>query len=76
VKNWVNDTLNSMRDNVENTKQNKSEVLPNQFIQPHEKNDMTTMNRPTQAHKSAVNRYDSAIVENLQRINDLIKKII
>ncbi len=76
VKNWVNDTLNSMRDNVENTKQNKSEVLPNQFIQPHEKNDMTKMNRPTQSHKSAVNRYDSAIVENLQRINDLIKKII
>jgi hypothetical protein len=65
-----------MRDNVHNTKKNKSEVLPNQFIQPHEKNDMTTINRPSKSHKSAVDKYDTAIMENLTRINDLIKKLI
>jgi hypothetical protein len=65
-----------MRDNVYNTKKNKSEVLPNQFIQPHEKNDMTTINRPSKSHKSTVDKYDTAIMENLTRINDLIKKII
>jgi hypothetical protein len=65
-----------MRDNVHNTKKNKSEVLPNQFIQPHEKNDMTTINRPSKSHKSTVDKYDTAIMENLTRINDLIKKII
>lgn len=76
VKNWVHNTLTSMRDNVHNTKKNKSEVLPNQFIQPHEKNDMTTINRPSKSHKSTVDKYDTAIMENLTRINDLIKKII
>jgi len=76
VKNWVHNTLGSMRNNVYNTKKNKSEVLPNQFINPHEKNDMSTMNRPSQSHKATVDKYDTAIVESLKRINDLIKKII
>lgn len=76
VKNWVNDTLNSMRDNVKSLKQNKSEVLPNQFIKPHEKNDMRTMNRPSVSHSKTSQKYDTAILENLKRINELINKII
>lgn len=76
VKGWVNNTLQSMRDNVHSTKQNKSEVLPNQFIKPHEKNDMSNVNRPSQSHKSSTEKYDTAIMENLKRINELIQKII
>jgi hypothetical protein len=76
VKNWVDNTLGSMRDNVYTLKKNKSEVLPNQFIQPHEKNDMSNINRPSQSHKAAVNKYDTAITENLKRINELMQKII
>ena len=76
VKEWVGNTLNSMRENSRLPKEVKSTVLPNQFIQPHEKNNVNNMNRPTKSHKSATERYDTAITENLKRINDLINKII
>ncbi len=76
VKSWVNKTLDSMRDDVHSLKQNKSEVLPNQFIQPHEKNGIKDMNRPTKSHKTSIGDYDLQVTESLKRINDLIKKII
>jgi ribosome modulation factor len=76
VKNWVNNTLESKRNDVDLGKEIKSVVLPNQYIDTHEKNDLTSMNRPSEKHKSAVNKYDTAISENLKRINDLISKII
>jgi ribosome modulation factor len=76
VKNWVNNTLESKRNDVDLGKEIKSVVLPNQYIDTHEKNDLASMNRPSKRHKSAVNKYDTAISENLKRINDLISKII
>ena len=76
VKNWVNNTLESKRNDVDLGKEIKSVVLPNQYIDTHEKNDLASMNRPSERHKSAVNKYDTAISENLKRINDLISKII
>jgi len=76
VKNWVNNTLESKRNDVDLGKEIKSVVLPNQYIDTHEKNDLTSMNRPSEKHKSAVNKYDTAISENLKRINEIINKII
>ena len=74
VKGWVDNTLGSMRDDSYSSKKVKSEVLPNQFNSPHEKNDLSSMNRPSKAHGKE--RYDLAITENLKRINELIKRII
>jgi hypothetical protein len=76
VKNWVNKTLNSMRENVRLPKEVKSTVLPNQFIQKHEKNNLSNMNRPSKSHYSNVDNYNIQVTENLKRINDLIKKLI
>jgi hypothetical protein len=76
VRNWVNNTLGSMRNDVSMGKKIKSEVLPNQHIKNHEKNDLRNMNRPSKSHKSSIEKYDTAITENLKRINELIKKII
>jgi hypothetical protein len=76
VKDWVNNTLTSMRDGVELGKKIKSTVLPNQYLDPHQKNNITDLNRPSKAHKSSLDYYNSEITENLKRINDLIKKII
>ena len=76
VKGWINNTLDSMRDNIQNTKQNKSVVLPNQFIQPHEKNGINDMNRPSKSHKTSIGDYDLQVTESLKRINEIIKKII
>jgi hypothetical protein len=76
VKNWVNNTLESKRNDVDLGKEIKSVVLPNQYIDTHEKNDLASMNRPSEKHKSAVNKYNTAISENLKRINEIINKII
>ena len=76
VKNWVNNTLGSMREGSRLPKEIKSVALDNQFIQPHEKNDIKNMNRPTKSHKSSTERHATAISEDVKKINDLIKKII
>ena len=76
VKNWVNDTLNSKRDDVELGKEVKSEVLPNQYNQEHDKDNMTDMNRSSKNHDTTTNQYTPSIREDLNRINDLIKKIL
>ena len=76
VKEWVNRVLGSMRTDVDLGKKVKSEVLPNQYIQNHEKGDLKNINRPSKSHKSNVEFYDLEVTESLKRINDLIKKII
>lgn len=76
VKEWVNQCLNSMRDNVHSLKKNRSIALPNQFIQPHEKNNLKNMNRPAKSHHSHTNDFNVRVTESLKRINELINKII
>jgi hypothetical protein len=76
VKNWVNDTLGGMRNNVYMGKKAKSEVLPNQFIQTHTKDNLNTMNRQSKSHSSTTGEINKDITESLKRINELIKKII
>lgn len=76
VKNWVSNTLQSKRNDVDLGKEIKSVVLPNQYNDTHEKDNIENLNRPSKSHNTAVNEIESAINENLKRINDLIKKII
>lgn len=77
MKHWVDNVLQSERNNIYTNKKNKSEGgLSNQFIQPHEKNNLNTINRPSQSHKSTLQKYDTAITESLRRINEIMKKII
>jgi hypothetical protein len=76
VKNWVNNTLTSMRDNVHRSKEIKSVALDNQFIAPHEKNNVINQNRPSKNHHSNLDDYNLEITESLKRINEIIKKII
>lgn len=76
VKNWVNQTLSSMRNNVSLSKDIKSTVLPNQYIQPHEKNDIKNMNRPSKDHNSVLGLYLPEVTEDVKRINNIMKKII
>jgi hypothetical protein len=51
-------------------------VLPNQYIKPHEKDGLKSMNRPIKSHSTNIEDYDLAVVEHLKRINNLIQKII
>jgi len=76
VKNWVNETLRSMRGDVRKTKEIRSEVLPNQFNKPSDDIDLRNMNRPSKSHSKERDNYNREITESLKRINDLIKKLI
>jgi hypothetical protein len=73
VKNWVNETLRSMRDGVSKMDKTRDEYLPEN---PNSDFNLSNMNRPTKSHSDTINRYNREITENLKRINDLIKKII
>ena len=75
MKNWVNNELRKLREHPKTTKQHKMDVgLQNQFIKPHEKKDFTNV-RPSQQHKSTMEKYNTAVTESLRRINELISKI-
>jgi hypothetical protein len=76
MKNWVKDTLTSMRGDKHLSKKIKSVTMDNQFIDSHEKNNIINQNRPSKDHHSTVDGYNTAVTESLKRINDLIKKII
>jgi hypothetical protein len=76
VKNWVNQMLKSMRDNISLGKEIKSVVLPNQYLQTHQKNDLRTMSRPSKSHSNKLEKYNLQVTEDLKRINEIIKKII
>jgi len=75
MKNWVNDQLRKMREGLKMTKTNKMNTgMQNQFIKPHEKKDFTNV-RPSQKHKSTLQKYDTAVTESLRRINEIISKL-
>ena len=73
MKGWVDGALRFLRDSIHDTKHNKSETgMQNQHIQSHEK-DLTNV-RPSQSHKSTLQKYDTAVTESLKRINNLMNK--
>ena len=76
VKGWVDTTLNSLRNDIHQSKKVKSVVLPNQFNSEHEKDNLTDMGRPSKSHSKTIHKYDTSITEHLKRINELIQKII
>ena len=76
VRNWIEQTLSSMRNDNDLGKEIKSEVLPNQYIQTHTKDDLSNLNRPSKSHKTSIGQYDLQVTESLKRINEIIKKII
>ncbi len=71
MKGWVDGALRFLRDPNYATKHNKAETgMENQHIQTHEK-DYTNV-RPSQKHKTTLQKYDTAVTESLKRINQLM----
>jgi hypothetical protein len=74
MKNWVNNTLSHMRNG---TQSNSDEYVPEYIVDPTEDyKNIQDLNRPTVAHKNNLEKYDTAVTENLKRINQILKKII
>lgn len=64
---WINQVLNSNRSSIETMKDARSITsLDNQYITNHEKNDLSTINRPSKDH-------GNKLKEDISRINELIK---
>lgn len=76
MRNWVDTTLDSLRNGDQMTKQINREYKPEEIDQELVKDLgwLVDLNRPSQEHSSQVD--DLKIQENLNRINDIIKKII
>ena len=75
MKNWVNNELRKMRDYTKMTKRNKMDAgMMNQFIKPHEKKNFNNV-RPSQQHSSTMGRITEEVIENLKRINEIMKKL-
>lgn len=74
MKGWINQTLDSSRENVRLPKQIKSDAaIANQFISQHEKNnDLRTDFRPKHSHK----KHYLGLTEEIEKINQWFKKLI
>jgi hypothetical protein len=76
MRNWVNLTLDSMR-NADNLKTQVRNDYHPEPVDQNLKDDMgwlADLNRPSKEHKSSVD--DLKITEDLKRINEIMKKII
>lgn len=77
---WINDKLERRRNIVDGVKRNKMNAgLPNQFKKTHTKDkskNSTKVNLPRVASNSDAIMNNRAIYENINRINNLIKKVI
>lgn len=82
MKSWVNTALESMRGNIESIKRNRTNAgESNRFIKAHDKNGLNI--RPSQKHLKVSQRHDTSIanlpspvMEEVNRINEILKKII
>jgi hypothetical protein len=77
---WIDDKLDSRRNIVDGIKRNKMRAgLPNQFKKTHTKDNSknsTKVRIAKVAHDSDSIMNNRAIYENINRINNLIKKVI
>jgi hypothetical protein len=79
MKTWVNNELNRMRNNVKG-QQTVAQPEDSRVNAQDYKNNVQDLSRPSQSHKTSVNRHataiaDAAVTESLRRIKDLISKI-
>ena len=79
MKIWVEGELKKMRDNVKNVSR-PTDVDSGRVNSNDYKNNVKDLGRPSQSHKTSVNRHatsiaDATVTESLRRIKELISKI-
>lgn len=72
---WCNHVLDHWRNTLENGKQVKHDTgMSNQFIKNHEKKNVLV--NPHDRHEKGINKFDSAVTENIKKINQLMQNIL
>jgi len=74
-KSWVELTLSNNRDSLSNSQDIKHETgMSNSHIKSHEKKNSIV--RPSKVHGDTLSKHNVSVIESLQRINEIMKKII
>jgi hypothetical protein len=72
---WCNEVLSQWRNSVDRSKSVKSVTSPkNEYIKDHEKSGGSV--NPHDSHLSGINKYDTAITEQIKKINKLMKNLL
>ena len=74
MKTWCDHVLNHWRGSLESGKKIKSDTgMSNQYIDDHQKDGIVL--NPNDKHESGSSKFDTAVNEEIQRINKLFKKL-
>ena len=74
MKTWCDHVLNHWRETLESGKKIKSDTgMSNQYIDDHQKDGIVL--NPNDKHESGSSKFDTAVNEEIQRINKLFKKL-
>ena len=69
---WCDHVLNHWRSSLTRGKEVKmNSGMQNQFIDSHEKDEVVV--NPQKKHSSGIEKYDTAVTENIKKINNLMK---
>lgn len=74
MQKWCNHVLDQWRGNLKQGKEIKMNTgMENQFIDTHEKDGVVV--NPHDKHERGINKYDTAVTEEIKKINQLFKKL-
>lgn len=72
---WCNHVLDHWRNTTEQGKKIKMDSgMQNQFIDDHQKDGVVV--NPHDKHERGINKYDTAVTENIKKINKLMQNIL
>ena len=76
LESWITQNLNSDRGSIDRQKRDASDSgMQNQYLSTHTKDNVRDLNRPSKSHHSIYENYNKEVVDNLKRINEIMKKL-
>jgi hypothetical protein len=76
LKSFITQNLGSDRGSIDRQKRDASDSgMQNQYLSTHRKDNVRDLNRPSKSHHSIYENYNKEVVDNLKRINEIMKKL-
>jgi hypothetical protein len=73
---WIKQNLDSDRGSINRQKRDASDSgMQNQYLSTHRKDNVRDLNRSSKSHHSIYENYNKEVVDNLKRINEIMKKL-
>lgn len=75
MQKWCSHVLDHWRNTIESGKKAKSETgMENEYIQNHTKDGIVV--NPNDKHEKGINKYDTAVTEQIKQINSIMKTLL